>query len=386
MKSLFWTSIPYVKTKDTIWEKIDDTKIEIDLSKFEEKFSQKKKETSSTNQINLESKAKKKEEKKTFLQSDKQRMINIVLNKINLDPLDIVESLEQYDLNILSENICDLILPIMPTEAEINEVKKFNGDPSELANSDQLVLLVSDLVGFKERIKSIIFKNKYKKQINLLNIEADRFYDTFDFIKTDENLKEIFEIILAFGNYMNGGSFRGGAYGFKLDCLKILNEVKSKDNKTTLLQYIIIYINDELQKNKLLDIMKNLENFDNLQFQSIIELNKDLNMKFNDVKNLKNLIEKRKDELNEGDKSFEFLEDFYEDAEKNIEVINKKIEGIEIMYKNEVVKYFAEDEKKISLEQFVNIFKRYHADLKEGSEYYNFYHKKKQKEKTKRKK
>ena len=43
MKSLFWTSIPYVKTKDTIWEKIDDTKIEIDLSKFEEKFSQKKK-------------------------------------------------------------------------------------------------------------------------------------------------------------------------------------------------------------------------------------------------------------------------------------------------------------------------------------------------------
>ena len=44
MKSLFWTSIPYVKTKDTIWEKIDDTKIEINLSKFEEKFSQKKKE------------------------------------------------------------------------------------------------------------------------------------------------------------------------------------------------------------------------------------------------------------------------------------------------------------------------------------------------------
>ena len=128
---------------------------------------------------------------------------------------------------------------------------------------------------------------------------------------------------------------------------EILNEVKSKDNKTTLLQYIIIYINDELQKNKLFDIMKNLENFDNLQFQSIIELNKDLNMKFNDVKNLKNLVEKKKDELNEGDKSFEFLEDFYEDAEKNIEVINKKIEGIEIMYKNEVVKYFAEDEKNL---------------------------------------
>ena len=385
MKSLFWTSIPYIKTKNTIWEKIDDTKIKIDLSKFEEKFSQKKKE-STTNQINIDTKTKKKEEKKTFLQSDKQRMINIVLNKINFDPLDIVESLEQYDLNILSENICDLILPIMPTETEINEVKKFNGDPSELANSDQLVLLISDLVGFKERIKSIIFKNKYKKQINLLNKEADNFYEAFDFLKSDENLKEWFEIILAFGNYMNGGSYRGGAYGFKLDCLKILNEVKSKDNKTTLLQYIIIYINDELQKNKLFDIMKNLENFDNLQFQSIMELNKDLNMKFNDVKNLKNLVEKKKNELNEEDKSFDFLNDFYENAEKNIEVINKKIEGIEIMYNNEIVKYFAEDEKKLGLEQFVNIFKRFFVDLKEGIEFYNFYHRKKIKENKKRKK
>ena len=65
MKSLFWTSIPYIKTKDTIWEKIDDTKIEINLSKFEEKFSQKKKE-STTNQINLESKTKKKKKKKLF--------------------------------------------------------------------------------------------------------------------------------------------------------------------------------------------------------------------------------------------------------------------------------------------------------------------------------
>ena len=80
------------------------------------------------------------------------------------------------------------------------------------------------------------------------------------------------------------------------------------------------------------------------------------------------------------------LDDFYENAEKNIEVINKKIEGIEIMYKNEVVKYFAEDEKKLSLEQFVNIFKRFYVDLKEGVEFYNFYHRKKQKEKTKTKK
>ena len=65
MKSLFWTSIPYVKTKDTIWEKIDDTKIEINLSKFEEKFSQKKKRINNkSNKFRIQNK--KKRRKKNF--------------------------------------------------------------------------------------------------------------------------------------------------------------------------------------------------------------------------------------------------------------------------------------------------------------------------------
>ena len=385
MKALFWKTIPYPKIPSTIWESLDDTKIPLNISKFEEYFSQKKKDSSSTTtQLILE---KPKNEKKTFLQPDKQRMINIVLNKIHLDSLDVVESLEEYNLEILSPTICDLLLPILPTENEINEVKNFQGDSIELAESDQLVLLISDIVGFKERIKSILFKYKYKNQIELLNNEIDRFYDSFEFIKNDKNLIEFFEIILAFGNYMNGGNFKGGAFGFKLDCLNKLNEVKSKNNKKTLLQYIIIFIYDGLKKDFLFEIMKNLENFEKLQFQSILELIKDLNLKFNDVKNLKKILEKEenKNKLNECDKSFQFLE-FYENAEKNVEVINKKFEGIEIMYKNEIVKYFAEDENKLNLEQFVNVFRRFYYDLKEGIEFYYVYHNKKKKEKKKKKK
>ena len=55
-------------------------------------------------------------------------MINIVLNKIRLDSLEISDAIEQYDLSVLTQDICDLLLPIMPTEAEIKEVATFNGD------------------------------------------------------------------------------------------------------------------------------------------------------------------------------------------------------------------------------------------------------------------
>ncbi len=44
-------------------------------------------------------------------------------------------------------------------------------------------------------------------------------------------------VILACGNYMNGGNVqRGQADGFAIDILPKLKDVKSKDNSITLLQ------------------------------------------------------------------------------------------------------------------------------------------------------
>ena len=50
--------------------------------------------------------------------------------------------------------------------------------------------------------------------------------------------KQVLEIVLAIGNYMNGGTKRGGAEGFALETLSKLKAVKTIDNKRTLLQFI----------------------------------------------------------------------------------------------------------------------------------------------------
>ena len=124
MKPLHWDVIPPRELKDTLWDKLDDTKIKLNLDKFEEKFSQVKKEVKKKEAPTASSKV----EKKSFIDADRTRMINIVLNKIKLDSLEISDAIEQYDLNVLTQDICDLLLPIMPLEAEIKEVATFNGD------------------------------------------------------------------------------------------------------------------------------------------------------------------------------------------------------------------------------------------------------------------
>lgn len=51
------------------------------------------------------------------------------------------------------------------------------------------------------------------------------------------NFRRVMGVILACGNYMNGGNLqRGQADGFAIDILPKLKDVKSKDNSMTFLQ------------------------------------------------------------------------------------------------------------------------------------------------------
>lgn len=57
---------------------------------------------------------------------------------------------------------------------------------------------------------------------------------------TSGSVSKVLGIILALGNYMNGGNrTRGQADGFAIDILPKIKDVKSKDNSLTLLYYVV---------------------------------------------------------------------------------------------------------------------------------------------------
>ena len=63
-------------------------------------------------------------------------------------------------------------------------------------------------------------------------------------LKSSKEVTNVLGLVLAFGNYMNGGNVaRGQADGFELEILPKLKDVKCKDNSTNLLHYLVtIYI------------------------------------------------------------------------------------------------------------------------------------------------
>lgn len=57
-------------------------------------------------------------------------------------------------------------------------------------------------------------------------------------VKKSKKLRQVLEVVLAFGNYMNSAK-RGPAYGFKLQSLDTLLDTKSSDKRMCLLHYIV---------------------------------------------------------------------------------------------------------------------------------------------------
>lgn len=364
MKALFWEVIPVKELKDTLWDKLDDTKIKLNLDKFEEKFSQVKKEPKKE----PEKKGPAKKEKKTFLEADRTRMINIVLNKIRLESLDISDAIESYDLSVLTQDICDLLLPIMPTEAEIKEVATFNGDVlNDLAICDQFVLIISGIIGYKERVKAILFQYNYLEDYLVMSKEIKRVFKVFKFMKEDKNLQRLFEVMLALGNYMNGGSFRGGAFGFTL--LSLVKFADTKSNGYTFIDYVVKFIYEQLKEPQVFEVLKKLKKFDKLQYQSIVEGQKQMENRWKDVQALKKIINENKDQLLQEDKSESFLNGFYNDAEEKVKEIKTQVEKIDKDY-IDVAKYYGENPDKFNLVQFVDTFRKFKKELFEAEKKY----------------
>jgi hypothetical protein len=130
----------------------------------------------------------------------------------------------------------------------------------ELADCDQFVLLMKTAIGYDLRIKAIIFKDNYLSELDDINSRIDKFFTCFSFVESNSKFHQWLEVILAFGNYLNGVTNRGGAYAFKFDTLAKLSEVKSSDNKKTLFYYIVEYLGEN-KKEELFDIVTNLEAF-----------------------------------------------------------------------------------------------------------------------------
>lgn len=109
-----------------------------------------------------------------------------------------------------------------------------------LDKPEQFLVELAEIPNFAERIACFMFQSEYEDNINTIDSKLHNIKSTCEMLSNAESVKNVMSIILALGNYMNGGNLtRGQADGFGIEILPKLRDVKSKDSSVTLLHFIV---------------------------------------------------------------------------------------------------------------------------------------------------
>ncbi|XP_077992305.1 formin-like [Glandiceps talaboti] len=102
------------------------------------------------------------------------------------------------------------------------------------------LLQLSDINCFAERVYCILFQTTFQENVTAINEKLATIGEICQDLESRESVQNILRLILCIGNYLNGGSrTRGQADGFGLDILSKIKDVKSADNSTNLLSFLV---------------------------------------------------------------------------------------------------------------------------------------------------
>uniref|UniRef100_H3A0P2 FH2 domain-containing protein n=1 Tax=Latimeria chalumnae TaxID=7897 RepID=H3A0P2_LATCH len=130
---------------------------------------------------------------------------------------------------------------------ELEKIKKHYETSKEdevklLDKPEQFLYELSQIPDFSGRTNCIIFKSAFAEGVSAVHRKAEIVTRVCKGLLGKKGVKTILGLILAFGNYMNGGNrTRGQADGYGLEILPKLKDVKSTDNCISLVDYVVKY-------------------------------------------------------------------------------------------------------------------------------------------------
>ena len=110
-----------------------------------------------------------------------------------------------------------------------------DADPSTFGRIERLFLAFGQVGEVEARLRSIQVTQHFDERRERLANHTKTLRDACEQVRASPKLRTLLKLILTIGNYLNGASARGGAYGFRLADLEKLRHVRSTNLNTTLL-------------------------------------------------------------------------------------------------------------------------------------------------------
>ncbi|XP_054448943.1 formin-like protein 1 isoform X2 [Pteronotus mesoamericanus] len=352
MPLLNWVALKPNQITGTVFTELNDEKVlqELDMSDFEEQFKTKS-QGPSLDLGALKSKAAQKAPSKaTLIEANRAKNLAITLRKGNLGADRICQAIETYDLQALGLDFLELLTRFLPTDYERSLIARFEKEQrpmEELSEEDRFMLRFSRIPRLPERMNTLTFLGNFPDTVQLLMPQLNAVIAASMSIKSSDKLRQILEIVLAFGNYMNS-SKRGAAYGFRLQSLDALLEMKSTDRKQTLLHYLVKVIAEKYpQLTGFYSELHFLDKAGSVSLDSVL----------GDVRSLQRGMESTQREFVRQDDCL-VLKEFLRANSPTMDKLLADSKTAQEAYES-VVEYFGENPKTTSPSMFFSLFSRF---------------------------
>ena len=231
--------IPPNKVGDTIFSSLSDDSVELDIAALESAFA-----------ANSASKSRPgaavKVAAPTFMDPKRSNNIGIMIARLKQKNDELCKAILEVDEEKLPLETLIILKACVPTPEEDAEIDHFEGDKGAVGKAEKFQLEVGGIQYVRERLHLLCWMHEHREQSEALAPDVESVSTALQDLNSSTQFAELLKLVLALGNYMNGGSSRGGAAGFKLDTLNKLDAVKSPQQKSkTLLDFLVKLVKEK---------------------------------------------------------------------------------------------------------------------------------------------
>uniref|UniRef100_A0A8C7CGD1 Dishevelled associated activator of morphogenesis 1b n=1 Tax=Oncorhynchus kisutch TaxID=8019 RepID=A0A8C7CGD1_ONCKI len=333
LKSFNWAKLAEVRLEGTVWTEVDDGKVFkiLDLEDIE----------------------------KTFSAYQRQQVLCSRWLKLSNEEMKraILTMDEQEDL---PKDMLEQMLKFIPEKSDVDLLEEHKHELDRMAKADRFLYEMSRINHYQQKLQSLYFKKKFAETIAGIKPKVEALIKASKEVLHSRNLKQLLEVVLAFGNYMNKGQ-RGNAYGFKVSSLNKIADTKSSiDKNITLLHYLITIL--EKKYPKVLMFQEDLQSVPEAAKVNMTELEKEINNLRSGLKNVESELEFQKKRPQEvGDKFVSVVSQFITVASFSFSDVEDSLTEAK-----EAVKHFGEDAGKMQPDEFFGIFDQFLGSFAEA--------------------
>ncbi|KAJ3430247.1 protein diaphanous [Anaeramoeba flamelloides] len=184
------------------------------------------------------------------LSKERSNKYETILNTIDISLNELKNGIMNFDEKIITIKQLKDLINLSPTNseflkiAEYKDVLKSNNNLVysnyiNISKGEEFLIEMAEIPNFLNKLNSWYCQRTFEDKIKKINKMNENVLLACKELRSSKSLKTTLSVILAIGNYLNGGTFRGGASGFKLSSLPKLYNVKGNNvDSPNLLHYL----------------------------------------------------------------------------------------------------------------------------------------------------